>query len=187
MSKFTQKVGKIRLVDGTGTPFYLELILDDGFSGPLGIPFTEETLVLNRGNMDANAHYVEGPDTPIMEPLDISFNILAQDTAFFGYFLDWLEGNTVNSNTIATTKGDSQRDGAIANPAFADTSKKCANVEYQLDGSTDIVWHYNEVWFDLSTITFSEAEDGVSISVTGKWYGTVTRDTGFTAGTDVTA
>jgi len=186
MSKITQKKGTIRLYDSTATPIYLTMILDDGFSGPLGIPYTEEQLVLNRGNMDANAHYIEGSDAAIMEPLDITFNMLAQDTVFFGYFLDWLEGSEVHSTTIVTTKGDSQRDGSNANPAFADSSKKCCNVEYQLDVATDIVWHYNEVWFDLSTMTISEAEDGISIAVTGKWYGTVTRDTALTSGTDVT-
>ena len=187
MSKYTAKEAKIRLYDGTGTPFYLELVLDSDMSGPLGAPKTEENLVLNRGNMDSNAHYVEGPDDPMMEPVDVTFTVLAQDTAFFGYLLDWLEGNTVNSNTIVTTKEDTQRDGSNNNPAFADSGKKCCNVEYKLDGDVDIVWHYNEVWFDLSQITFSEAEDGVSVSMTGKCYGTIVRDSAFTAGNDVTA
>ena len=66
MSKFTNRKGKLRLYDGTGTPFYLELDFDVGdFSGPLGIPKTEEILVLNRGQSDADAHYIEGSDEKI--------------------------------------------------------------------------------------------------------------------------
>jgi len=187
MAKFTNKKGKLRLYDSTATPFYLELDFDKGdFSGPLGQPKTEEKLVLNRGNMDANAHYIEGSDEPIMEPVDVSFSCICEDTTITTYLLDWLEGNTVNSNTIVTTKGDSQRNGANANPAFADSDKKCCNVEYRLDGSTDIVWHYNEVYFPIEECQISEGEEEVTLSLKGKWYGTVTRDTEFTSGTDVT-
>ena len=35
----TLRDGKIRLYDGTGTPFYLELDLDMGdFNAPIGVP-----------------------------------------------------------------------------------------------------------------------------------------------------
>lgn len=187
MGKLTQRKGKIRLYDGTGTPFYLELEFDENFQGPLGIPVTEEILVLNRGVMDSAAHYIEGGDDKVMEPLPVSCNVWCTDRAKFDYLLDWLEGGTVNSNTIATTKEDTQRDGANNNPAFADSGKKCCNIEYKLDGSTDIVWHYNEVYFPLAEITINESDEGVQVTLNGKWYGTIVRDAAFTAGTDVTA
>ena len=112
MGKFTERDGAIRLYDGTGTPYYLELVFDQAdFSGPLGAPRTEEMLVLNRQQMDSYAHYVKGSDEALMAPVEISLSALLTDTeAITDYLLDWLTGQTVNSNTIATTKGDSQRD-----------------------------------------------------------------------------
>jgi len=183
---FTNRQGKLRLYDGTATPYYLEIDFDKGdFSGPLGQPITEEILMLDRGVMDANAHYIEGGDAPVMEPVDVTFSAWIEDTTITTYLLDWLEGNTVNSNTIATTKADSQRDGSNANPAFKDSSKKTSNIEFQLDGATNMVFHYNEVFFPLLEQVINEGEDGVSITLKGKWYGTVTRDTAFTSGTAV--
>ena len=91
MSKFTNKKGKLRLYDGTATAFYLSLDFDVGdFSGPIGIPKTEEILVLNRGNADADAHYVEGSDAPVMEPFAITFRLLLQITrSACTYWIGW--------------------------------------------------------------------------------------------------
>jgi len=191
--KFTNKKGKIRLYDGTGTPFYLEIDFDVGnFSGPLGVSKAEEILILNRGNSDADAHYIAGSDVRIMEPFPITFGAFVVEKTQCGYLLDWLEAMAdgggspaVNGNTLVTTKEDTQRDGANNTPAFADASKMTSNVEYRLDGTADIVWHYNEVYFELSEQSLSEAEDGVTIALNGMCYGTVVRDTAFTTGTDV--
>jgi len=199
--KFTNRKGKLRLYDGTATPYYLEIDFDAGdFSAPLGQPKTEEQLVLDRNQMTSDAHYIEGGDDKIMEPLDISFSALLTDATISGYLLDWLEqmangdgasppvsSGTVNANNLTSTKEDSQRDGANNNPPFADGTKLTCNIEYKLDGSTDIVWHYNEVHFPLDEQSVAEAEDGVTISLAGKWYGTKTRDTAFTAGTSIEA
>ena len=189
--KFTNRRGKLRLLDGTGTPFYLELGFDTGdMNAPLGVPSTEEQLVLHRGTFDANAHYIEGGDAPVMEPVDVGFSIVVEDTTITTYLLDWLEGNTVNSNTIVTTKGTTERTNSIATPAFADTSKKTCNLEILWDASatgTDLGYQYNEVYFALNDQKIAEAEDGVTITFAGKCYGTIARLAAFTAGTDVTA
>lgn len=192
--KFTNRQGSLRLYDGTGTPFYLTLIFDSGdFSGPIGAPMTEEILVLNRGNMDANAHYIEGSDEALMAPFDISFSAFIEDTTITTDLLDWLKAmtdalaTTVSGQTLVSTESDTQRDGAVNNPAFKDANKSLCNIEYFLDGAVDIVWHYNEVWFPPEQQSISEGDDGVTVSLTGQCYGTVVRDTGFTAGTDVTA
>jgi len=188
MAKFTNRKGKLRLYDGTATPYYLEIEFDKGdFSGPMGIPKTDEILVLNRGGYDAYAHYIEGSDEKVMEPSEISFSCLIEDTTITTDLLAWIEGGgTVSGQTVVTTKEDTQRARSVASPAFADTNKATYNVEYKLDGATDIVWHYNEVYFELSEQSFSEGEDEVSLSLKGKVYGTITRDTAFTTGTDVT-
>lgn len=195
MSKFTNKKGKIRLYDSTiTTPWFLELDFDLGdFSGPLGIPKTKETLVLNRGNSDADAHYIEGSDAVIMEPFAITFSAFVVDKTQCAYLLDWIEamqdgGGTpaVNAHTLETTKGDTNRDGSNASPSFADTTKMTCNLEYKLDGPTnDIVWHYNELWLAIDQQTISEAEDGVTIALNGMVYGTVVRDAAFSTGATV--
>jgi hypothetical protein len=172
----------------------LELEFDNGdFSGPIATPMTEEILVLNRGLADSHMHYIEGPDDAMMAPVDITFTALIEDTTITTDLLDWLKAmtdalaTTVSGQTLVSTETDTQRDGANNNPAFRDANKSTCNVEYFLDGAVDIVWHYNEVWFPPDQQSISEAEDGVTVSLTGRCYGTIVRDTAFTAGTDVTA
>lgn len=187
--KFTNRKGTLRLYDGTSTPYYLELKFDDGnFTFPLGQAKTEEELILQRNTMSSDAHYIEGGDDVVMEPLPLTFSFFLEDTTITTYLLAWLEmGGTVNGNTVVTTKEDTKRDGSNNNPAFADATKDTWNVEYFLDGSTDICWHFNEVYFAVNKQNVSESEEGVTVTLEGMWYGTVTRDTEFTSGTDVTA
>lgn len=195
MSKLTMRKGKIRLYDSTPTPWYLEMDLDVGdFSGPIGIPRQEEILVLDRGVMNANAHYIKGPDDKLMEPVNISFSVLVRDDQQTINILNWLKAGQdaaatqVNSHTLSTTKADTQRDGATANPAFADTNKICSNVEYLMEtGGTDLGFKFAEVFFPLDQQQLAEAEDGITLTLTGICYGTITRITSFTAGTDVEA
>lgn len=184
---YTERDVTIRMYDSTGTPYYLTLTYDKGFGGPLGIPAVEEVLKLDRNAMDGNAHYIKGSDSKIMDPVDVNFAVELEDTTITTYLLDWLQGETVNGKTIVTTKGDTQRNGANANPAFADTGKLCCNVEVKFAGSVDIVVHYNEVWFPLAEQKIAEALEGSSLTLVGKCFGTIVVDTAFTAGTDVTA
>ncbi len=195
MSKLTMRKGKIRIYDSTATPWYLEFDLDVGdYSGPMGIPRQEEILVLNRGVMDAHGHYIKGADDKLMEPVNVSFSVLIRDDVQTIYILDWLKAGQdagatqVHAHTLATTKGDTQRDGANANPAFADSNKLCFNIEYLMEtGGTDLGFRYAEVFFPLDQQSLSEAEDGITLALTGTCYGTISRITAFTAGTDVEA
>ena len=195
MGKKTNRDAKLRLYDGTGTPYYLEVDLDMGdFNGPLGAPRQDEELVLNRGRMDSNAHYVKGPDDKILEPVPVSFSVMIRDDAQTINTLDWLkagqDGGTtqVNSNTIATTKADTQRDGSNNNPAFADSNKLTSNIEYLIEtGGTDLGLKYAEVFFPLEQQNLTEGEDGISLQLNGLCYGTITRITSFTSGNDVEA
>jgi len=195
MAKKTMKNAKLRLYDGTATPFYLEVDLDVGdYSGPLGQPRTEEQLVLDRGNMNANAHYIEGPDDKLMEPVPVSFSVLIRDDQQTINILDWLAGmwdggtTQVNVHTLATTKQDTKRDGTNFNPAFADSNKLTCNIEYLIEtGATDLGLKYAEVLLPLDQQPIGESAEGITLKLSGMCYGTVTRITGFTAGTDVEA
>jgi hypothetical protein len=193
MAKKTNKDAKIRLYDGTATPYFLELDLDTGdFNGALGRARQDEQLVLNRGRMDANAHYVKGSDDKLFEPVPVSFSAFIRDDAQTILLLNMLkagsDGGTtlVNAHTMATTKQDTQNDGATNNPAFADTNKVTFNVEYLIEtGGTDLGMKYAEVFFPLDQQNITEAEDGITLQLNGLCHGTITRITAFTAGTTV--
>ena len=193
--KMTSKDAKIRFYDSTATPYYLEFDLDPGdITFPLGTPLTEETLILNRGNMDANAHYIEGSDAPMMAPVPVSFSIVVTDQAQTTNILNWLAAmndalaTQVNSHTLETCEGDSQRDGATANPAFADANKSSCELEYLLTmAGTDLGWLYTAVRYDLDKQTFAESEDGIILTLNGMCYGTITRITSFTTGASIEA
>ena len=191
---FTNKDAKLRFYDGTATPFYFELCLDNGdVSAPIGIMKHEEILVLDRGLVDSCTHYITGNDAGIMEPLTVSFSAMINDAARFLIFLDMLEvanGGSVNGNTVVTTKGTHDRiTTGSPDLSFFDTTKMCWDLEYRMAGTTNsIVYHLNECYFSLNDQTFSEAEDAITLSLTGNCYGTITRTAGaFTAGTDITA
>lgn len=193
MGKKTMRDAKIRIYDGAGTPLYLELDLDRGdFAGPLGTPRNEEILVLDRGSMTANAHYIKGADDKIMEAVPVTFGVFVRDETQWVNLKNLLRagsngGSTqVNSHTLATTKQDTQRNGANNNPAFADTNKLTFNVEYLVTMSgTDWGMKYSEVFFPLESEQLSEAEDGIPLAISGQCYGTITDITAFTAGTDM--
>ena len=183
----TTMQGTLRIYDGTATPYYFTLSDKGNLVAPMGQPELEEILKLCRGKMDSYGHYINGPYDKVMEALEVTFGFPVEDTTVTTYLLDWLEGNTVNSNPIATTKGSTQRVSGIDNPAFRDSGKKCCNVELMMDGATNIVLHYNEVYFPMSEASLQEMAEGNEISFKGKWYGTFVRDAAFTDGTDVTA
>jgi len=195
MAKKTKKDAKIRLYDSTATPYYLELDLDPGdFSAPAGAPLTDEILVLDRGAMTSDAHYIEGPDDKLMAPVPVTFSAIITDGSQTTYLLDWLAAmndgltTTVNSNTLQSTESDTLRDGSNANPPFADSNKSTCNIEYLIElGGTDLGWKYAGVWFPLDQQQISEGDDAITVSLNGMCYGTITRITSFTAGTSVEA
>jgi len=195
MSVTTLRDGKIRLYNDTGTPYYLELDLDMGdFNAPIGAPLTDEILILDRGKMSADAHYIEGDEYKLMEPVDLSFSVKVRDDAQTGYLLDVIDvlnksgSTTVNSNTWATTEADTQRDGSNNNPVFADANKGTLDIHYLLDtGGTDRGWRWNECYIPINEVSFAEGDAENVISIAAKCYGTIARITAWLAGTNVEA
>lgn len=155
------------------------------FSGPPGRPKTEEILVLNRNRMDANAHYVEGNDDRIYEPLPVSFSCLMDDAVNKDDILLVLQcGNPSSARWTATgvsTKGDTKNDGTNANPSFRDSSKKTVNVQILFEGDADTPqgWAYYEVFYPQEDQKVAEAEDGVPLNTNGGCYGVIERIHGF--------
>jgi hypothetical protein len=95
---FQHKDGTLRIYEhgNGGTTYYIEVrFIDANLSGPLARAQTEERLVLNRGVLDAQAHYVEGGDAARLEPMTLTFSCKAADTAHTQYLLDLLSGSSV--------------------------------------------------------------------------------------------
>ena len=154
------------------------------FSGPLGRPSTEETLVLDRGNMSSKAHYIEGVDGVIYESLPVAFSALLDDVHNRERLQAALEcGNPNDSGrwitTGTTTKGTTKNDGTNLNPAFADATKKTVNIHWLMESSRtaglDYGMAFYETFFPHDEITISEAEDGVTIAAAGGCFGVIER------------
>ena len=188
---FTHKDGILRLVSGAGTTsaiaYYLELLFTDAnFSAPIQRKKTEERLVMDRGVQDGHGHYAQGGDDPIMEPLPLTVSCKINDTTSGVSYLDeWLRGGVVNLHPLGTTKGDTYNVSGVSNPPFADSAKKCSNVECLWDGSTDLGYKWYEVYFPPGEQTITEAEDGITLSLNGQVYGTIVRISGVTSGAKV--
>ena len=195
MARKTSQNARIRLYDSTATPYYLEIDADPAdFSGPIAAPLTEEILDLDRGNMNANAAYRQSDDGPLMAPVPISFSVYLRDATQTINLRNWLRAmwdglsTQVNSHSLESTETDTQRDGAVANVAFADSNKSQCNVEYLVTMSgTDVGLKYAGVWFPPEQQTIAEATDGIPLRLNGMVFGTITDLTGFTSGTDVEA
>ncbi len=153
------------------------------FAGPFGRPRPEEQLVLNRGRVDAYAHYVKGPDDVLYQPVPVSFSCLLDDTYNKDMILEALECDNPNTltwtGTGVSSKGDTKNDGTNSNPTFVDTDKKAVNLQILWSGSSLIGMAYYECFFPRAEIQISEAEDGVKLSANGGCYGAIERIYGF--------
>jgi hypothetical protein len=136
---------------------------------------------------DSNTHFVQGSDAAIAEPLPCSFSIRAFDRRQAWEPISWiLDGRCLGSTLVPyTTKGTTQlKDYLGTNYTtnnFTDTSKKCFNVElkYAADTSTTggnprtLLLRLNEVFFNPGEQTINEAEDSLTINLSGMVYGSI--------------
>jgi hypothetical protein len=162
------------------------------FKGPMGRPRPEETLVLDRENIDSAMHYIVSSERAIGEPVAVSFTARLDDTTLRQRLRDIIDADsgatwTVDGDTWVTTKGDFSLvdvDGNSAtDAAFADTRKRCVNIEVLWNsGATDIGLKYGAVYFDPGQQEIAEAEDAVSVTLNGMCYGAITEITAFTGG-----
>ena len=148
------------------------------FSGPIGRPLTDEMLVLNRGNMDAFGHYIEGPDNPIYEPVSVSFSAMLDSTynkTALQAALSCGDPDSARWTAAGTTaKGTTKNDGTNFNPAFVDTSKKAINLLVRwYDTGLPFGMAYYETFFPPEGITIQESEEGIVVSVQGGCYGVI--------------
>lgn len=163
---------------------YVDLKFEAGdLSAPEGHARPEETAVMHRGRHSTDTHHVLGADTPILEPVDLSFSFRIQNVvANYEAIIAALACGDANIatwddtgvSTFGTTSLVSGAGVAVATPTMAETAKKAVSVLvlWTRDG-VNVGRAYHEVYFGHDQISVAEAEDGVTVSVTGKVYGAI--------------
>jgi len=196
MAIFRHRDGELRLIEHgySAATRYIEILFSDAnFSGPMGRPQSEEILILDRGLLDDNAHYVEGGDAPRLEPLSLTFSCRTADTKNTQILLQMVSGCTerlvVGGSTypIRTRKGKSLGlagfSATTTFPTFKDSSyKMCWMVETLWSGTSNWGIRWDEVYFPPNEQTITESEDALTLNLTGQIYGGVTTITSLSGG-----
>lgn len=203
MATYYGKNGELRLYDANDI-YIVVRFSDMNFTGPQGAPRPEEILRLNRGQLDANTHYVQGLDDPVVGParLTTSFKIESgpnRDTMqkflgtrfASGQDLTWNAGSA--PTTLVTTKGTSSGRPAgltgllVTLPLFTDPKKVCVNLEVIWDDRTGsrVGQRYTETYFDPGAQSINEAPDMLTMNLSGDCYGQIFSITDFTVGTEL--
>ena len=193
------KVGRVRFYSGNG--FYLEVPFRGTITAPIDRPRPAEVLVLDRGRITENAHYISAPDDRILEPMPISMNFrLGNTEPNYSKLLAILRTptagsltKTVGSNSWTTAKGSTQVQNADplgtalhTTPSFTDPAKFCVNVEAlweDSEGSADRGFKWGDVYFPPEQ-QLTEEEGAVMVGMNGEVYGNISLLTAFTAGTE---
>lgn len=198
---FTHRDGRLRLYDGTATPYYIEVpFINADFKAPAGRARPTQTPRLDRGRLSSLMHYIEGPDDPILGAQTLGFSFL------LGNFepnltklkqalnTDFAAAWTVGSNTWVSTKGSTQLlsgGGAptlFTTPRFTNSPRnRCVNVEVLFVDPTNPTgpatgYKYAEVYLAPDKQMVNEAAEEISLQVSGEIFGSITGITAFTAG-----
>lgn len=185
---FQGKDGELRIIEFglSGTTRYLKILFCEmNYDGPIARPRTEEKLIMDRGNFDTNAHYVEGNDEPRYAPIPLTFSCRLADTTNSKIVTEWIGGTTKISGVtqLYSFKGKTTIDGNTLPDFVNNTAKYAYRVEVLWDGTNDLGFKNEEVYFTPQEQKVTESAEGLILSCNGQIYGDVTRITGFTAGT----
>lgn len=203
---FQLKNGRLRLYDGTGTPYFLEVPFRGTLTAPVDRPRPSEEIVLDRGRHTERTHYALGGDAPILAPLPISCSFrLANTEPNYSKFLTLIRnpGNTgtsaptcpwstptcwgrPSSSALRNAPADGTASATHTTPAFIDREKFCLNWEVlweDPDNGNDRGYQWKEVYIPPDR-NITEGEMDAMVDLSGEIYGTVTPITSFTAGTE---
>lgn len=149
------------------------------FTGPIGRGRPDETLMLDRGNMDVKAHYINQSDEKLFEVLPISFSCKIDDVYnkvdIKAALACGTPGTTRWSGAGVTSKGTTKNDGTNLNPAFANSADKTVNVQILWNNSSGTPQGsaFYEVFFPPAEQKISEGADGITLSGAGGVYGLI--------------
>ena len=187
---FQGKDGELRIMDFgyNGTSSMMKVLFCEmDFDGPTSRPRTEEEMIMDRGNFDTNTHYIEKDDMPRYAPIPITFSCRLADTVNTRKLADWLSGATKNlaggtTPQLYSFKGKTTIDGNTLPDFVNNTAKYAYRVEVLWDGTNDLGYKYEEVYFTPGEQKITESADNTMLSVNGQVFGDVTRITAFTSG-----
>lgn len=201
MQSFYIKVGRLRFYDGTTpSPFFFEVQFRGQVTAPVARARAGETLVLNRGRFDPDAHYVSPPDDPLLAPLPFSCNFrLTNLEPGFSKLLTLIRPpggfatKNIGGRPWASTKGTTQIQNAdplgqvlATTPRFSDSEKHCVNAELlwtDPQGIQDRGFKWAELYFPPDR-QVTEGVDSVMVDLSGEIYGAITPITQFTSGVE---
>lgn len=192
----------IRLYDETtATPKYQLWQFRGNFSGPMGRPRAEETLMISNGKAETTiTHFRVLTDRKIYEPLEFSIGGKLYDNEVTTGIIPFLSNPTDESSWTAlstsltgvTTMGATvNSDGtSVTHPAPLDAQRVAHRVNVEILWDTDNTdWgvKYAGVYFEPDKLELSSDEEGESTwSDTGTIFGGITRLTAHTLGVAVT-
>lgn len=202
------KTGRLRFYSHTtnGGPFFIEIPFRGTVTAPVDRPRPVETMILDRGRITENSHYVVADDSVIAQPLPFSCSFrLANTEPNFSKLLTIIRGasnsgssaatKTIGGRTWGSTKGTTQlRNAEVAGagtalhttPPFVDTEKWCVNSELlweDPDNSNDRGFRWAELYFPPER-QITEGDADVMVDLSGEIYGAISAITAFTAGTE---
>jgi hypothetical protein len=191
--------------DGAGGNFIYPIIFEMlDLNAVAGRPRPDEIPVMDRGNLNAYAHHVQGPDTPIIQPVTLTFSCMIDNT--FGRtnlllalcnaprIVPWSINGTNLLNVNGTTMVINGAGSSVSTPPPYDTQQDRITVEvlfrgdpHATPGSDDYGHRFNEVWFQPGAIRLVEAPESYKFNVTGSIYGPISQITALSPGTNLTS
>lgn len=200
------KFGEIRILfqgDGGGGFYYYPIIFEGlDMSATLARPRPDELPVMDRGNYNAYTHHLQGPDTPIIQPVQLTFSCMIDNTfgrnnlylAFCnaGRVSPWAIGGVNLSNVNGTTMLLNGAGSLVSTALPYDTQQDRVTIECLFRGDPnppthddDYGFRFNETWFQPGALRLTEAADSLKVNVTGGIYGPISQITAFTTGTNL--
>ena len=88
-------------------------------------------------------------------------------------------------STKATSSVHSGSGASVATKAFADGRKMAYNVQVLWDGTVDLGYNMQEVYFPPDQQTINEGTDAVNLNMNGMIYGDVTPMATFSSGVTI--
>lgn len=198
------KRGELRIYSGTsdglGGKYYFKVAFEQlDLTFPAGRPRPDDIPVLDRGLLTSFGHFLQGPDTPLMNPVQVTFSCqieaainrteLRRALSNLENESPWTVGGTTWTDVNGTSLQYNGFGSAISTPPPYDPLQKRVNLEtlWRVDetATSDIGFRMNETYFRPDEVRIAEAADSLRFQVTGRMFGPVSQITAFTSGTNV--
>ena len=156
-------------------------------TAPEGHRRPDEIVRMNRIQLDADTHYIQGTDEAIVEPQDLTFSAwldsVHNKSALPKALSCEAAGIATWPNEGVSTKGRSQLPAGLTGvmvytPLFTDPTKKAVCIQAMWDdlAGSSVFREYNEVHIPSANVTLTEGPDNVTLQLTGAIYGSIRDD-----------